>query len=86
MILAGLMGLLVGLMAGYFLGWRNGHLTGVEYALRLLGTGDVPDDAVTRFTRDTIKRKMSVRDELLADEEYQRQLKEQIDGTTTEVH
>lgn len=69
-----IVGLVIGAVifaaAFYMLGWRAGHLSSVDYAVRLfvLGAPDVDlSDAVGKYTRDTIasngKRVESVQEE-----------------------
>jgi len=47
----------VGSLVGYFLGWRRGHLTGVEYAVRLaVKMEELSDDEVAQYTRDVLAK------------------------------
>ncbi len=86
MIITGAIGLIAGLLAGYFLGWRNGHLTGVEYALNIALAKDIPEDELVEYTREVFKRVekrmnyKSVKSQLAEDDDFQRQLTEQENG------
>ena len=62
---------LLGFFSGYMLGWRSGHLTGIDYALKLWvhGVSPAPDGEVAEYTREVIgknaKKLQSVREETL---------------------
>ena len=82
--LAGGTSLVLGLLAGYFLGWRNGHLTGVRYAYKLYLDGDesIPENLLKQYTQETMEKinLSGVQKELAEDEVFQRQLREQENG------
>ena len=62
---------LLGLFSGYMLGWRNGHLTGIAYAMKiwLSGVALAPNGEIAEYTKDVIaqnpKRMKSVKEETL---------------------
>jgi hypothetical protein len=66
--------LLLGFVVGYLLGWRSGHLIGLDYAMRLnvFGMGGYMPllDDVAEYTKDIAKengdRYKSVKEETLA--------------------
>lgn len=47
---------LLGLVVGYLLGWRSGHLLGIDRALSiyLYRMVSPPDDEVTQYTKEEI--------------------------------
>ena len=61
----------LGLFAGYMLGWRSGHLTGIAYAMKiwLSGVALAPNGEIAEYTREVIgknsKRLQNVREETL---------------------
>lgn len=69
-------------IAVYMLGWRAGHLAAVRYDWQIfmayLDGKPLPDDIVAQYTQEKIeKTSKGAWGELLADEEYQRQLRGQ---------
>jgi ABC-type bacteriocin/lantibiotic exporter with double-glycine peptidase domain len=62
---------LLGLFSGYMLGWRNGHLTGIAYAMKiwLSGIALAPNGEIAEYTREVIgknaKKLQSVKDETM---------------------
>jgi len=61
----------LGLFSGYMLGWRNGHLTGIAYAMKiwLSGVALAPNGEIAEYTREAIAKKpkhmQNVREETL---------------------
>ena len=62
----------LGFVAGYLLGWRSGHLTGLDYAMRFHVFGFEPkitSSDVAEYTKDMVheneKRFLSVKEETL---------------------
>jgi len=70
---------LLGLFSGYMLGWRNGHLTGIAYAMKiwLSGVALAPNGEIAEYTREVVsknsKRMQNVREETLRQIEELRQ-------------
>jgi len=68
---AGAFVFLLGLFSGYMLGWRNGHLTGIAYAMKiwLSGAALAPNGEVAEYTREVIgknsKKLQSVKEETM---------------------
>lgn len=73
-IIASLFLLLIGFIIGYLLGWRSGHLVGIEYAMKIWLSGaqlpsklNSPD--VEEYTKEVIAKKgkklQSVKDETM---------------------
>ncbi len=73
-IIASLLLLQLGFVIGYLLGWRSGHLTGIEYAMKVWLSGvqlpsKLNNPEVEEYTKDVItqkgKRLQSVKDETM---------------------
>jgi hypothetical protein len=73
-ITASLFLLLLGFIIGYLLGWRSGHLTGIEYAMKIWLSGvqlpsKLNNPEVEEYTKEVIakkgKRLQNVREETL---------------------
>jgi len=70
---------LLGLFSGYMLGWRNGHLTGIAYAMKIWLSGvqlPAANKEIAEYTEEVIekndKRLQSVREETMKEIEEMR--------------